>query len=171
VKCTRCLREVETGARWCSFCGEPVKPVSGLTEPLPDTTWQFEPADNPVAGEPIADRPIAAPPSPEPPMTFEPVYEPLPVQAPPASGMSIAALVFSIAGLVGPLPLLGSVLALIFGRRALREAARGNVGGFEIARAARIIAWTSIVLYVIAAAVVGVFIGLAVHEGRTLFGG
>ena len=133
MQCVRCLRSVEPGARWCSFCGEPVQLLHGPTQPLPD----------PVSSE-----------------------EPAPPVPPSASGAAIAALVFSITGLVGPLPLLGSLLALGFARRARREVAYGVAGGFQIARAARIIAWTNVVLLIVAAAVVAGLVAWGVHEGH-----
>jgi len=133
VNCVRCLRSVEPGARWCSFCGEPVPAIPGSTQPLPD----------PLASE-----------------------DPAPSAALPASGAAIAALVFAITGLAGPLPLLGSLLALGFARRARREAAYGMAAGWEIARAARIIAWTSIVFLLIAAAVVAGVIAVEVQQGH-----
>jgi len=90
-----------------------------------------------------------------------PVYQEL-----PTSGAAIAALVFSIVGLVGPLPLIGSLLALGFASRARREAAYGVAAGWEIARAARIIAWTGIVLLLVAVAVVAGLIAWGVHQGH-----
>src|SRR5437588_5526577 len=84
----------------------------------------------------------------------------------PTSGAAIAALVFSIVGLVGPLPLLGPLLALSFARRARREAAYGYAAGWEIARAARIIAWTGLVLLLVAAAGVAGAIVWGVHQGH-----
>ena len=104
----------------------------------------------------------------------QPLPDPIaPAEAPaavyqelPTSGAAIAALVFSIVGLVGPLPLLGPLLALAFASRARREAAYGVAAGWEIARAARIIAWTSIVLLLVAAAVVAGLVAWGVHEGH-----
>lgn len=81
----------------------------------------------------------------------------------PASGASIAALIFAITGLVGPFPLLGSLLALGFASRGRKDAAYGRAGGAEIARAARIIAWTGIIFVLIAA---GVVVGLLALAGR-----
>ena len=48
---------------------------------------------------------------------------PAPTSRPNAS--AIAALVFAVLGLVGLLPIIGSVLAVILGRVGMREAARG----------------------------------------------
>jgi hypothetical protein len=79
----------------------------------------------------------------------------------------MAALIFSIIGLVGPLPLLGSLFALGWARRARREAMYGVASGWEIARAARIIAFTSIVLFVIAAAAIAGLIAWNVHSGHS----
>lgn len=138
VNCVRCRRPVQPGARWCAFCGEAVRPLTGETQPL------VEPVEAPYVetvptDAAVGDRPL------------------------PASGASIAALVFAIFGLVGPLPLLGSLLALGFAGRGRREAAYGTAGGAEIARAARIIAWTGIILVLVAAAVV---VGTLVWLGR-----
>jgi hypothetical protein len=77
----------------------------------------------------------------------------------PAGGAAIAALFFAIVGVVGPLPFIGSLLALGFARRARREAQWRRAGGRELARAARIIAWTGIIVaIVVAAAIAGLIV-------------
>lgn len=75
------------------------------------------------------------------------------VRPPPTSGAAIAALVFAITGLIGPLVLVGPLLALAFARKARREMERSGwaLGGWEVARAARIIAWTALVFLILAA--------------------
>jgi len=104
----------------------------------------------------------------------QPLPEPIaPDEAPaavytelPTSGAAIAALVFSIVGLIGLLPLVGSLLALAYAHRARREATYGVAAGWEIARAARIIAWTGIVVLVVAAGAVAGYIAWGVHQGH-----
>jgi hypothetical protein len=121
------MRPLETGGRWCSFCGEPVPAIIGATQPLPDSY------EAPATAAPVVVQ----------------AAEPLAV-----GGAAIASLVFGILGLLGPLYLIGPLLALGFARRARREAAAGVVAGAEMARAARILAWTALIILLIAGLVV-----------------
>lgn len=100
------------------------------------------------------------------PLPDPPSYEPDSPGPLPAGGAAIASLVFAITGLVGPLPLLGSLIALGFVRRARREAYYGVAGGWEVARGARMIAWTTIILLVVAAAVIAAVIVWNVRHGH-----
>jgi hypothetical protein len=61
--------------------------------------------------------------------------------------------------------LIGPLLALGFARRARREMAEGLLGGAEVARAARILAWTSLVLLVVAGLVVTGFATVRYQTG------
>ena len=98
--------------------------------------------------------------------------EPLPAGAMratlPTSGAAIAALVFAITGLIGPFPFVGSFFALAFAARARREASYGVADGYQVSRAARIIAWTGIILYLIAAGAAAAYVWWFVHRGHRI---
>jgi hypothetical protein len=70
-----------------------------------------------------------------------------PTTPPPAasrtSGKAIASLILSLLGLVGVLPLIGSILGIIFGNQAKGEIARsgGDLTGEGLAQAGVIIGW------------------------------
>ncbi len=94
-------------------------------------------------------------------------YGPRPSYPPPSTnGLAIASLVLSILGLVGMLPLLGTVLGLIFGYSAKGQIARsrGTQGGEGLAQAGIIIGWVTLGLYILIGCLVLVF-GLAVPGG------
>ena len=71
--------------------------------------------------------------------------------APPTSGSAIASLIFSILGLVGVLPIIGSVVGLILGYSARREIGeRPNaLGGDGLAQAGIVVGWVGIAFLVL----------------------
>ncbi len=88
--------------------------------------------------------------------------------APKTSGKAIASLVLSILGLVGVLPLIGSILGVILGNSARGEIARsaGSLTGEEMARIGVILGWVGLALwavgFVCALLILGGSIGLGV---------
>lgn len=85
-----------------------------------------------------------------------------PPPAPPTNGLAIASLVLSLLGLVGILPLLGTILGLIFGYSAQNQIAqsRGTQGGAGMAKAGIIIGWVTLGIWALAICGVLIF-GLA----------
>ncbi len=71
-----------------------------------------------------------------------------PPLGPPLSGSAIASLIFSILGLIGVLPLVGSVVGLLLGYSARREIDESveEIGGYGLAQAGVIIGWLGIAL-------------------------
>lgn len=75
-------------------------------------------------------------------------------QAPPSrptNGLAVASLVLSILGLIGILPLIGSIIGLIFGYMAKGQIAQsgGMQGGEGMAKAGIIIGWVTVGLYLL----------------------
>jgi predicted benzoate:H+ symporter BenE len=66
-----------------------------------------------------------------------------PPPGPPLSGSAIASLIFSLLGLIGVLPLVGSVIGLLLGHSARKEIDRsaGDVGGQGMAQAGIVLGW------------------------------
>lgn len=71
-----------------------------------------------------------------------------PPPGPPLSGSAIASLIFSILGLVGVLPMVGSVIGLLLGHNARKEIdqSAGAVSGHSLAQAGIIVGWLGIAL-------------------------
>lgn len=94
----------------------------------------------------------------------QPPYTP----PPQTNGLAIASLVLSILGLVGLLPLLGTILGLIFGYSAKNQIAqsRGLQGGEGLAQAGIVIGWITLGLDALVLCLVLVF-GLAIPGGLT----
>ncbi len=69
-------------------------------------------------------------------------------QAPVNSPLATASLVLSILGLVGVLPLLGSIIGLILGYMARNdiESSGGTLGGGELAKWGIILGWIGVAL-------------------------
>jgi hypothetical protein len=89
-----------------------------------------------------------------------------PPPAPPTNGLAIASLVLSLLGLVGILPLLGTVLGLIFGYSARNQIvqSRGMQSGEGLARAGIIIGWITLGIWALGICLVIIF-GVAVPGG------
>lgn len=107
--------------------------------------------------------PYSPPPSYGPPPP-PPSYGPPP--PPPTNGLAVASLVLSLLGLLGILPLLGSVLGLIFGYSARNQIAqsRGMQGGEGMAKAGIIIGWVTLAIWALGICVAIIF-GVAVPGG------
>ncbi|MDP4691106.1 MAG: DUF4190 domain-containing protein, partial [Candidatus Nanopelagicales bacterium] len=95
--------------------------------------------------------PPASPPPPPPPSV-----------PPPQNGMGTAALVLSILGLVGCIPLIGSILGIIFGRIGMKNAAEGRATNGGAAKAGFIIGIVSLVLWIIITILYVVFFAAAI---------
>ncbi|MFM9134118.1 MAG: DUF4190 domain-containing protein, partial [bacterium] len=136
-------------------------PAAELDAPSTEELSHATAEDSPETAEPA---PATEEPSPA---TEEPA-PPLPTSRRNAS--AIAALVFAILGLIGLLPLIGSVLAVILGRVGMREAARGldappgavaTRGGRGMAIAAFIIGVLTLTVIAVATASLAVWAYLA----------
>ena len=149
MNCARCGRPLRAGGKWCSFCGERAPTTVALeTGPLP-----------PMAPSAVAE------PALEPTVEITRIVPGAPPGA-PISGSAIAALVFAILGVLGPMLLIGQLLGLFFAGRARAEIKRagGALAGGQLARAARIISWTGLVLFLLAALVAGGLAALAYYS-------
>lgn len=64
----------------------------------------------------------------------------------PTSGMAIASLVLSLLGLAQVVPVLGPILGLIFGYKAMKDIrqSQGMLGGEGMAKAGLIISWITL---------------------------
>ena len=81
------------------------------------------------------------------PSSYDPEAHPYaPPAGPPLSGSAIASLIFSILGLIGVLPLVGSVIGLLLGYSARKEIdqSAGAVSGHSLAQAGIIVGWLGI---------------------------
>ncbi|MCX7855039.1 MAG: DUF4190 domain-containing protein [Anaerolineae bacterium] len=89
-----------------------------------------------------------------------------PPPSPPTNGLAIASLVLSLLGLIGVLPLLGTVLGLIFGYSARNQIAqsRGTQGGEGLAKAGIIIGWVTLGIWALGICAAIIF-GVAVPGG------
>lgn len=99
--------------------------------------------------------------------TPQPFYGyPPPAPTPQTNGLAIASLVLSLLGLVGVLPLLGTVLGLIFGYSARNQIAqsRGMQGGEGLAKAGIIIGWVTLGIWALGICAALIF-GVAVPGG------
>ena len=69
----------------------------------------------------------------------------------PTNGLAIVSLITGIAGLVGVMPVIGSIAAVVSGRLARREmaASPGEWRGHELARAGEVLGWLGIVLTIL----------------------
>lgn len=138
--CPHCGAPNQDDAVFCGNCGEALSPdaaASAVEEALEaerEEGLEFPALDEPPTG-------AAPPPLPMPP--------PAPVVI-PTSGMAIASLVLGISGLT-VLPLLGSILALIFGYTARKEIREhpDRVSGDGLAVAGIVLGWISVAIAVL----------------------
>ncbi len=93
-------------------------------------------------------------------------YPQAPPPPPPTNGLAVASLVLSLLGLLGILPLLGTILGLIFGYSARNQIAqsRGAQGGEGMAKAGITIGWITLGIWALGICVALIF-GVAVPGG------
>lgn len=93
-------------------------------------------------------------------------YPQAPPPPPQTNGLAIASLVLSLLGLVGILPLLGTILGLIFGYSARNQIvqSRGTQGGEGLAKAGIIIGWVTLGIWALGICAALIF-GVAVPGG------
>lgn len=152
--CPQCGAPNEDDAVFCGNCGAVLNPEELSTKSETEAPEElsspeleedfFEEAEDQVAEEPISEPapsleegfPVPPPPpSPaQPPSTYTPTVQ--------TSGMAIASLVMGIVGWT-VLPLIGSILAIVFGYAARREIRQrpGELGGEGMALAGLVLGW------------------------------
>lgn len=129
MKCPGCGKDVESDATFCPACGERLE--------------RETPVEPEQASAPSTSPTAARPPSPETPA------------GPQNSGWAMASLAFGIIGMTC-LPLLGSVLAIIFGAVAKIDIRKrpGELKGSGLATAGIVLGTVMVVLIVVSAAVI-----------------
>lgn len=94
-----------------------------------------------------------------------------PNESPPSAtstnGLAIASLVLSLLGLVGVLPVLGTILGLLFGYSAHKKIAesRGAQSGEGLAKTGIIIGWITVGLWILGFCMITIFLGFAFKQG------
>lgn len=83
----------------------------------------------------------------------------------PQNGMGTAALVLGILGVIGCIPVIGGILAIIFGRIGMRNAEQGLATNGGVAKAGFILGIIGLVLAVIGIIFYVIFIAAAVSSG------
>lgn len=156
--CPQCGAPNEDDAVFCGNCGAVLNPEELSTENEIEAPEElssqeleedsFEEAADQVAEEvleepisepaPLLEEGFPVPPPPPPPATPPPTYAP----AVQTSGMAIASLVMGIVGWT-VLPLIGSILAIVFGYAARREIRQrpDELGGEGLALAGLVLGW------------------------------
>jgi hypothetical protein len=153
--CPQCGAPNEDDAIFCGNCGavlnpeEAAKAQAQMPVEEPEATSEEEATQSGGPAEPAA---LPAPP-PRPPAPPRPAYA-VPA-AVPTSGLALASLLLGIGGLT-ILPLLGSILALIFGYMARSDIRQrpGEVSGDGLAVAGIVMGWIAVGL-----AVAGLLLG------------
>ena len=145
--CPQCGAPNEDDGVFCGNCGAVLNPDDAPIEQ--EELFEEQPVEEIVPLE--LDAPPPPPPPPPPPAPDLPSGP-----TPATSGMAIAALVMGIGGLT-VLPLIGSVLALIFGYMARNDIRKrpDEITGDGLALAGIIMGWISVGL-----AVVGIILGV-----------
>lgn len=85
--------------------------------------------------------------------------------APTMNPLAIVAIVSAILGVIGLLPVVGSILGIVCGRIAQRQAAERGQDGGSLARVGVIIGWVGLALALIVVLFVAVLIFLATPPG------
>jgi hypothetical protein len=164
--CPQCGAPNEDDSIFCGNCGAVLNPdevpaqIEGQAEVEKAPGEAQAEAGLQDLGLPAPDAPSvqAPPPRPFPPPPGRPPRPATAAAALPTSGLAIASLLLGIGGLT-ILPLLGSILAIIFGymaRKDIRQRA-GLVSGDGLAVAGIVLGWISIGLAVLGLLVGGAF--------------
>ena len=144
--CPQCGAPNEDDGVFCGNCGAVLNPDDAPIEQ--EEGFQEQPLEEVVPLELDAPPPPPPPPPPATRLSSGPT--------PATSGMAIASLVLGIGG-VTVLPLIGSILALIFGYMARKDIRQRptEVTGEGLAMAGIVLGWISVVL-----AVLGIILGV-----------
>lgn len=158
--CPQCGAPNEDEAVFCGNCGAVLDPDE-LEAEAPQEAAEEEPEEEPWTEEeeagdlaPLPDEPPAVPPPPPPP---PPPLPPTHAGSVQTSGMAIASLVMGLAGWT-LLPLVGSVLAIIFGNMARREIRQrpDELTGDGLAMAGLVLGWLSVGVSILALCLGGI---------------
>ncbi len=86
---------------------------------------------------------------------------------PPTNGTATASLILSILGLIGILPIIGSIIGIILGNNAKKEilASNGTMGGEELAKWGVILGWVGLGIFVLAICCAGAAILISLFAG------
>jgi hypothetical protein len=152
--CPQCGAPNEDDSVFCGNCGMVLDP-----ENLPAETVEempVEPREVPAEISPVDELAVRPPPPPPPPTP--PTYAVAP--SVPTSGLAIASLALGIGGLT-ILPLLGSILAIVFGYMARRDIRQrpDEISGSGLAVAGIVLGWISVGLALLGVVIFG---GMAV---------
>ena len=133
---------------------------------MPPPVWP--PAGTPpVAPQPQVQQapPPYVPPQPQP-ATY--AYGGSPARpVPQSNGIGIAGLVLAILGITCVVPVVGSILGVVFGHMGMKAADRGVADGRQIAKAGFIIGWVGIGLAAVAIVIFIAIIVIAAVNGTT----
>lgn len=165
--CPECGAPNEEDSVYCGNCGAPMDPdempaverdedlVAEPIESLDVDAFEEAPEEFAEEESPSLEESSLAPPPPVPPPAAKPSPPPPPpgsvyTTAPQTSGMAIASLVMGIAGWT-LLPLVGSILAIVFGYAARRDIRRrpDKLTGEGMAIAGLVLGWIMVGLSVI----------------------
>ncbi|MBN1486873.1 MAG: DUF4190 domain-containing protein [Anaerolineae bacterium] len=105
-------------------------------------------------------------------MSELPNYNPVPPRSTkPTSGSAIASLIFSILGMIGVLPFIGSIVGLILGYNAQKEIenSMGTLDGEGLAKVGIVLGWVGIAMLVLVLCLV--MLGLITIPGIALCAG
>jgi hypothetical protein len=158
--CPECGAPNEDDAAFCGNCGAVLDPDAVAEGAEPGEEHPEE-----AGSEPVSEPPAAELPAPKPPAPPRPTPPPPPPRAPsysssalPTSGLAVASLVLGIGGLT-LLPLLGSILAVLFGYMARNDIRQrpGEVTGEGLATAGIVLGWIAIGLAVLGLIIGGAF--------------
>jgi hypothetical protein len=161
--CSMCGAPNEDDAVFCGNCGAPLDLEETAVEAefeASEAAVSEEPAEEGVVLEELPSEPPPVPPPPPPPR----------MQTVQTSGMAVASLVMGILGWT-VLPLLGSILAIIFGYSARNEIRQrpGELEGEGMAMAGLVLGWLMVGVSVLVLCLGGVgicfFFGLVGASG------
>lgn len=161
--CSMCGAPNEDDAVFCGNCGAPLDLEETAAEPRGEASEEGvgeEPVEEDMVLEELSIEPPPAPPPPPPPR----------MQTIQTSGMAVASLVMGILGWT-VLPLLGSILAIVFGYSARNQIRQrpGELEGEGMAMAGLVLGWLMVGISVLLLCLGGVgicfFFGLVGTSG------